>query len=317
MMKKNPLKNQPPDQPGGLGGNLSPAMKTNSNGALYVYGFTKAALVLQAARAAKSAARVCPGIFSGGVDGPHPPYFRRSGGVAAVLSRVSQSEFCGPAGEENLHNLAWLAPRVCRHQAVLEQVMHLGAVLPARFGTLFSSTARLEDFMCQHGAVMGRFLERVGDQQEWAVKGFFDQARAEAQWLARRRSEEPSPSTASPGLAYLHDQNLLLQARDDLDDRLARACGALLRELNALAPKIVPRRILARETPGATGEMVLNWALLLPSAALAEFRGRVQRANSAQNPAGLAFEISGPWPPYSFCPVLEDKPALEHALEEE
>ncbi|MGA2557565.1 MAG: GvpL/GvpF family gas vesicle protein [Verrucomicrobiota bacterium] len=292
-------------------------MKTNSNGAFYVYGFAQAALVAQAAGAAKSAAGVGPGLFSGGVDGPHPPYFRRSGRVAAVLSRVSQSEFCGPAGEKNLHDLAWLAPRVCRHQAVLEQVMRLGAVLPARFGTLFSSTARLEDFMRQHGAVMGRFLEDVGDQQEWAVKGFFDQARAEAQWLARRRSEEPGPSTASPGLAYLHDQNLLLQARDDLDDRLAEACGALLCELNALASKIVPRRILPRETPEATREMVLNWALLLPAAALAEFRGRVQRANTEENPAGLAFEISGPWPPYSFCPVLEDKPASGQAQMEE
>ena len=51
--------------------------------------------------------------------------------------------------------------------------------------------------------------------------------------------------------------------------------------------------------------MVLNWALLLPAAAVADFRGRIERANAEQNPGGLAFEVSGPWPPYSFCPVLE------------
>jgi hypothetical protein len=289
-------------------------MKTNSHDALYVYGFTKAALVAEAAGTAATETGDSPGLFGGGLEEPHPPFFRRSGNVAAVLSQVEQTEFCGSTGEKNLRDLAWLAPRVCRHEAVLEEVMRFGAVLPARFGTLFSSTASLEDFMRQHGAVMGRFLERVRGRQEWAVKGFFDQARAETQWLARRHSGPPSLSIISPGLAYLQEQNLRLQARDALDDQLARACGHLLHELNPLASKIVPRRIRARETPDATREMVLHWALLLPSAAVAGFRGRIEHANAEQNPDGLCFEVSGPWPPYSFCPVLEDEPVREPVL---
>jgi hypothetical protein len=229
------------------------------------------------------------------------------------LSQVEQTEFCGPAGEKNLHDIAWLAPRVCRHEAVLEQVMRFGAVLPARFGTLFSSTASLEDFMRQHGAVMGRFLESVRGRQEWAVKGFFDLARAEAQWLARQSSGPPSLSKLSPGLAYLQEQSLRFQARDALDDRLARACGDLLKELNSLASKIVPRRILACEAPEAGREMVLNWALLLPAAKVNDFRARVGRANAEHQLDGLGFEVSGPWPPYSFCPVWEDEPAGQPA----
>jgi hypothetical protein len=284
-------------------------MKTNSNGAFYVYGFTQAVLAAQAAGGAAVGAEDSPGIFSGGMEEPHPPFFRRGGDVAAVLSQVEQTEFCGPAGEKNLHDLAWLAPRVCRHEAVLEQVMRFGAVLPARFGTLFSSTASLEDFMRQHGAVMGRFLESVRGRQEWAVKGFFDQARAEAQWLARRRAGPPSLSELSPGLAYLQDQSLRLQAREALDDRLARACGDLLKDLNALASRIVPRRILVCEAPEAGREMVLNWALLLPAAGVGGLRERVGRATAEHHPEGLAFEVSGPWPPYSFCPVLEDEQA--------
>ncbi len=284
-------------------------MKTNSQEAFYVYGFTRAALVAEAAGAARSGTGDGPVILSGGMDEPHPPFFRRGGNVAAVLSQVEPEEFCGPAGEKNLQDLAWLTPRVCRHEAVLEQVMRFGAVLPARFGTLFSSTASLENFMRQHGAVMGRFLERIRGRQEWAVKGFFDQARAEAQWLARRRAGPPAMSILSPGLAFLQEQNLRLQARDDLDDRLARACGDLLDQLNPLAANIVPRRILPCEKPEAAREMVLNWALLLPAAAVADFRGRIERANTEHNPDGLAFDVSGPWPPYSFCPVLEDETA--------
>ncbi|MGA2541785.1 MAG: GvpL/GvpF family gas vesicle protein [Verrucomicrobiota bacterium] len=292
-------------------------MNAYCNEVFYVYGFTQAGLVPEAADAAISEAGVGAGVFSGGLEEPHPPFFRRSGRVAAVVSRVSPSEFCGPTGEKNLQDVAWLAPRACRHQAVLEQLMRLGAVLPARFGTLFSSTASLESFMGRHGAAIGRFLERVRGQEEWAVKGFLDpQARAEAEWLAGRRAEQPGPSGSSPGLAYLQEQSLRIQAREALDERLAGVCGDLLLELNPLASEIVPRRILAQETSDAAREMVLNWALLLPSAAVADFRGRIEHANAEQNRGGLAFEVSGPWPPYSFCPVLEAEAAREEALME-
>jgi hypothetical protein len=280
---------------------------------LYVYGFTRAGLVPDAAAAAMIEAGVSASLFSGGIDEPHPPFFWRNGRVAAVLSRVSQSQFCGLAGEKNLQDLAWVAPRACRHEAVLEQVMRLGAVLPARFGTLFSSMASLESFMRQHEAAIGRFLERAGGQEEWAVKGFFDQARAEAELLARLRSERPCRPGSPPGLAYLREQSLRIQAREALDDRLAEVCGNLEDELNRLASELVPRPILARERPEAAREMVLNWALLLPAAAVEDFRGRIERVNAVQNRGGLALEVSGPWPPYSFCPILGAETALEGA----
>ena len=292
-------------------------MTNDSNGAFYVYGFTQAGLAPEAAGAAVAESGVSPSLFSVGIDEPHPPFFRRSGRVAAVLSRVAPSEFCGPTGEKNLQDLAWLAPRACRHEAVLEQGMRLGAVLPARFGTLFSSTASLESFMRKHEAAIVRFLERVGGQEEWAVKGFLDQARAEAEWLARRRSEEPGAPSLPPGAAYLQEQSRRIQAREALDDLVAERCGDLLEELNLLASEIVERRILAQETPAGAREMVLNWALLLPSAAVADFRGRIERANAEQNAGGLALEVSGPWPPYSFCPVLEPAPTPEGAIKEE
>jgi hypothetical protein len=291
-------------------------MNEDSNSVLYVYGFAQAGLAPEATGAAMTEAGGSASLLSGGIDEPHPPFFRRQGRVAAVLSRVARSEFCGPTGEKNLQDLVWLAPRACRHQAVLEQVMCLGPVLPARFGTLFSSPASLEGFMRKHEAAMARFLERVGGQEEWAVKGFLDQGRAEAEWLADRRSEEPCQPACSPGLAYLQEQSLRMRAGQALDVRLAEACDDLLNQLNPLASEIVPRRISAHETPEAARELVLNWALLLPSAAAADFRGRIERVNAEQHLGGLALEVSGPWPPYSFCPVLEAASASAGAMVE-
>jgi hypothetical protein len=282
-------------------------MNEDTNNVLYLYGFTPAGRLPEGPGGAKSEGGVSAGLLKGGIDGAHPPFFQAGGKVAAVLSQVSQSEFCGPTGEKNLQDLAWLAPRACRHQAVLEQVMRLGPVLPARFGTLFSSPAGLEGFMRKHEGAIARFLERVCGQEEWAVKGFLNPERAEAQWVAQWQSREGGLAGLAPGAAYLQEESSRIRARQALDGLLAEACEDLLNALHPLASEIVPRRILARESPEAAREMVLNWALLLRPAAVANFQGRIERANAERNPGGLAFEVSGPWPPYSFCPDLEAK----------
>jgi hypothetical protein len=280
-------------------------MNEDSDKVFYLYGFTQAGRLPDGAGGAQTETGGSARLLRGGIDEAHPPFFQPGGRVAAVLSQVARSEFCGPTGEKNLQDLAWLAPCACRHQAVLEQVMPLGPILPARFGTLFSSPAGLEDFMRKHEAAIARFLERVRGQEEWAVKGFLDPERAEAQWLAQWRSGEGGPPDLPPGAAYLQEQSLRIRARERLDGWLAEACDDLLNALHPLASEIVPRRILARETPEAAREMVLNWALLLPPTAVASFRSRIEGANARQNPGGLTFEVSGPWPPYSFCPDLE------------
>lgn len=112
-------------------------MSEDSSRLLYVYGFVSAGAAAGAAGVPGPEAAVCPGRLSGGIEENHAPFFQCAGRVAAVVSHVAQAEFCGPAGEANLQDLAWLAPRACRHQAVLEQAMRQGPVWPARFGTLF------------------------------------------------------------------------------------------------------------------------------------------------------------------------------------
>ena len=74
-----------------------------------------------------------------GVDGQHPVSVRACGEIGAVFSEVELGEFCGESAEACLQDLAWLGPRVCRHEAVIEEVMRQAPVLPARFATLFTS----------------------------------------------------------------------------------------------------------------------------------------------------------------------------------
>ena len=116
---------------------------------------------------------------------------------------------------------------------------------------------------------------------------------------------DPPPSAAAPGLAYLREQQLRLQVKGQLADWLAGACRAALAELLPLAPEMRERNAPSPGSAGTPAEAVWNWAFLVPRPAVADFQQRVQRLNAGQDLPGLTLAVSGPWPPYSFCPALE------------
>lgn len=224
--------------------------------------------------------------------------------IAAILSLVSSEDFCGPNGEENLQNLDWIGPRACRHHAVIDRAMRQGPVLPTRFGTLFSSLESLGKYLLANAPAIVQFLERTAGQEEWAVRGLIRRGEAEA-WARARLVQQDEPAGISPGAAYLRDQSLRIKAKRELDFWLAETCGGLLQELEAMASAACQRKIPPHDAANAGGDIVLNWAFLVPRPALADFRIPIERANDEHGARGLMFELSGPWPPYSFPPVLE------------
>src|ERR1035438_8936614 len=113
-----------------------------------------------------------------GVDGQHPVSVRDCGGIGAVLSEVELAEFCGETAEARLQDLAWLGPRVCRHESVIEERMRRAPVLPARWATLFTSFEGLQQSVLARREPITGFFAQLGDQQEWAVKGLLDRGSA-------------------------------------------------------------------------------------------------------------------------------------------
>ncbi len=126
--------------------------------------------------------------------------------------------------------------------------------------------------------------------------------------MRRVLAENEAAPAASPGLAYLREQQTRLQVKAQLADWLAGACSAALAQLLPLASEMCERNAPSREISGTPQEIVLNWAFLVPQGAAAAFREQVERLNAGQGLPGLTLAVSGPWPPYSFCPALEAEP---------
>lgn len=246
-----------------------------------------------------------PAIGGEGID-PTPPLFvHEFGGIAAVLSRVSLKDFCGESGDEKFKDLSWVGPRALRHEAVIEQVMARSPVIPARFGTIFSSRESLGELVRRNEDVITGFFDEAADKAEWAVKGILDRALAkQAASSALLEKEAVRISSLPPGRRYFEEKRLTSKAEAALRDWLKEASQAVCGGLMPHVSRFCERKVLGR-TDNDDREVVLNWAFLVPEASLARFKEQVRQANGLYEAKGLAFELSGPWPPYSFSPSLE------------
>lgn len=246
-----------------------------------------------------------PDLEGVGVDGCSPVFVRSFPAAAAVLSTVSLEEFSGPSAERNMADLAWVGPRACRHEEVIEAVMRHSPVFPAHFGTLFSSAEALEKLIAMHSEAISHFLHHVAGQAEWAVKGFLDRAQARRSALAKELgARESELATLPPGRRYLREQKVRAEAEEVLRRWLNEICCGLADKLRWHASAFVERKAALQNGTEKEIETVVNWAFLLPESKVTTFRSEVELASRTHAEAGLAFRLSGPFPPYSFAPPL-------------
>ncbi len=244
-----------------------------------------------------------------GLDGQSPLETAIFRDLAAVWCPVPVEDFCGPGAEKGLENLTWIGPRVIRHQEVVAGVMRHSPVLPARFGTVFSSAANLEKVLQSHHDTIAGFLERHADQEEWAVKGLLDRSRAKEKLFSLKLAGETERLEGlKPGKRYFEEQRLRAACDLELPRWLREVCRELWTDLRDQATEVRERRLLSREATGSNKDMVLNWAFLVSDQAVPDFRVRIQTANARYADWGLGLESSGPWPPYSFTPALSPEP---------
>jgi len=240
-----------------------------------------------------------------GVDGRSPIFLHRALDIVAVLSSVAIEEFCGPEAEQKMKDLTWMGPRACRHEEIVEEATRSSPVLPVRFGTLFSSLKKLEELIAEHHGTISDFLVRIADKEEWAVKGFVDKSKARNEIVSQALEQRAaSPSSVTPGIRYFQEQRIRANVEKQLNGWLRTTCSAVAGELYGHATDFREGKLLSSGETVTGSDKILNWSFLVPRARTADFRAQIDLTNAECEKHGLTFKLSGPWPPYSFCPSL-------------
>lgn len=247
--------------------------------------------------------------FSGDVEGPDIDgvdslFVHHYADFVCVLRIVLIDDFCGPEAERNLSDLGWIGERALRHQRVIEQGFRRGPVLPARFGTLFSSLLALERFIEANRVMINDYLDRVQDREEWGIKALLERSTANKWLSAQIVAGTSSEGLASPGLRYIQQRRSEAAAERQLQHWLLDTCESVARSLDDYASDRCQRGILDAAIPDDSRELVLNLAALIPRERREDLIAHIENINAVRAEQGLSFVLNGPWPPYSFCPPL-------------
>jgi Gas vesicle synthesis protein GvpL/GvpF len=248
------------------------------------------------------AERELPGGLSG-ISERGAPRLVGAAGVAALVSPVPLSEFGEEALRENLNDLAWLERMVRAHEAVLDGMLADGTLVPMRVCTIYRGEEQVRAMLEDRAPLFRDELRRLEGRAEWGVKIYADRERLDGHVRtqsdqARRLAGEVADGPE--GGAYLARKKLDALVRDEADAMLTevvREAHARMEEW-ASASVVLPGQ--NRELSGHDGEMVFNGAYLVEHDRVEAVAGLLSGLDSQYRPCGLAFELTGPWPPYNF-----------------
>ncbi|MBU4270881.1 MAG: GvpL/GvpF family gas vesicle protein [Planctomycetes bacterium] len=241
-----------------------------------------------------------------GVDPHYNVELVREGPIAAVISRVSLDRF-SPARLQGktAEDIQWLGEVAARYNEIICQAASGSAVLPLRLGTLFRSLDSLRATLVRCRSTVAEFLQQLGDRQEWGVKLYLAKLRMEA--MPGHKGLPPPHYLNQPqtGTAYLTRKKAQLDGRRELRAAAYRSIQTVEQRLTGIAEHCCRIRNLSGELTGRSEEMVFNAAYLLSSSGKDEWLNALDDISRDIHDKGLLLEVSGPWPPYHFCPKLE------------
>ncbi|MDS4059786.1 MAG: GvpL/GvpF family gas vesicle protein, partial [Candidatus Contendobacter sp.] len=156
-----------------------------------------------------------------------------------------------------------------------------------------------------HHARIAAFLAQVEDCDEWAVKGLLDRKVA-VEYLAKAALAAQATELAAlaPGIRYLREQRARQAAARELTGWLRVQQERLHDQIGVHTRARRDRSISPALAPDESRELAWNWALLIPRLVGDAFQQQLAHAAQTLAPRGLTLNLSGPWPPYSFCPPL-------------
>lgn len=212
------------------------------------------------------------------------------GGLTAAVSTVGLDEFGEEALRANLEDLGWLERVARTHDRVVAALAASGSVAPLRLATVYLDDEGVHRTLDEWRTSIEDTLTRLDGRVECGVKVYLDDADGGA--------APANTSAQESGTAYLRRRRAETTQREENEQAAARTGEEIHAELAAAG--VASRRHPAQDQrlSGYTGRMILNGAYLVDQSRTGDLETAVTGLESRFPKA--RFELTGPWPPYSF-----------------
>jgi hypothetical protein len=163
---------------------------------------------------------------------------------------------------------------------------------------LFSSEESLRQYLKDNAATLTRMLQRLDGKQEWTLRIEFEPQRwseAIESRVGSLRDLTSQIATAAPGKAFLLRKKLDEEKKRATKDAELQVVGEIERTvLDKLRCETVAESRQQREGAFPQINVLINRD---EETVLHELHGELMDRYASE---GIAFSVSGPWPPYTF-----------------
>ena len=235
--------------------------------------------------------------------------------LAAVVTRVPESEFSQSAIDRRLKDLEWISSVGLIHEDVIEKVMSLHETpIPMKFCTIFKSEKRIVEVLTENYAKFKSKLRQLEGSAEMGVNAFTSKAKSSRSRLWASKSDtqitrlEKKISRSSPGTAYFLKQDLARLLDAQKKSSLKSISEIIVRKMSLEAERCVTNPVFGSNNQSnvvlkrksQTDSMFLNAAFLVKKKRIPKFKGLFRDMRRQYAHLGVRLSISGPWPPYNF-----------------
>lgn len=186
-----------------------------------------------------------------------------------------------------------LSAAALMHHRILLAYCGDHAVLPMRFGSVFSSRSALKAAMAEQAESSLAALRQLGDHREYAVQLIIESG------PAKQTAQQTS------GRAFLNQRQHLRDRRRDRAQSIrtfAQSLHAELDSLSAQPPHAGPPK----------PERALDVHVLIPKSDAQRLRALASSVLPRATELGVSLSVTGPWPAYHFDAALMHQSQLAH-----
>lgn len=214
--------------------------------------------------------------------------------VEEVLSEMAQSQNILPEKIENL---------LLSHQEVVDALAKVATIVPFKFGTILKNEASALKMLKDYEKKFKKLLSKFTGSAEWGIKAYVDRKKFTT-YTGRQNSRLEEFARKVPrqlsGTAYLLGRKMEEELKNEINHRLAEIANAIFRQAEKYAFEARLNKTLPKKLTGKDKEMVLNSTYLIEKEKVGSFNKQMEKLTEKYEPLGLYFEVSGPWPAYSF-----------------
>ncbi|WP_310619234.1 GvpL/GvpF family gas vesicle protein [Flexibacterium corallicola] len=225
------------------------------------------------------------------------------GGICALISTLQFSQ--GSSFSQLLEEPAQAEALVLHHHRVLEAAAASTAVLPLRFGSVFTSEGPLRSILTEQ---QGRFLKTIRDfetSSEWGVKIYCERDLVNEdvrQHSIEIKNFQNTLRNASDGKKFFLQRKLEKMTSEAGENAIANFLRDTIICLKRVSKAHRPSKIQSNTLTSSGSELILNDAFLVERSREEEFHAAIAGLKKAYAAKGVTFKTTGPWPAYSFVP---------------